>query len=235
MRQILTKLMKHKNGWIFNKPVDAAALGLHDYHQIVKQPMDLDTVKSNMAIMRSKTYVIKLTLVAFNITSSNNNPGPQGKMKKLLVNKRHGAPVGSNKDLKKPCNGFLDNGNLEVVSSNVQLIVREQKGVKHCGFREIKAGKEIYTPKEAGACRKRKELTVVLATTWPCGGAWDSGSGGVDGGSEIILRIPAFCLNSSGKMMKIDFSGLPASAPLCGDTDKLYNEISTKCVYCDQL
>ncbi|CAA2961329.1 transcription factor GTE7-like [Olea europaea subsp. europaea] len=48
-RQILTKLMKHKNGWIFNKPVDAAALGLHDYHLIVKQPMDLGTVKSNLA------------------------------------------------------------------------------------------------------------------------------------------------------------------------------------------
>ncbi|CAA2953303.1 transcription factor GTE7-like [Olea europaea subsp. europaea] len=48
-KQILTKLMKHKNGWIFNKPVDAAALGLLDYHQIVKQPMDLGTVKSILA------------------------------------------------------------------------------------------------------------------------------------------------------------------------------------------
>ncbi|XP_022875766.1 transcription factor GTE7-like [Olea europaea var. sylvestris] len=47
-RLILTKLMKHKNGWIFNKPVDAATLGLHDYHQIVKRPMDLGTVKSNL-------------------------------------------------------------------------------------------------------------------------------------------------------------------------------------------
>ncbi|KAL2513591.1 transcription factor GTE7-like [Forsythia ovata] len=48
-KQILTKLMKHKNGWIFNAPVDAAALGLLDYHQIVKQPMDLGTVKSILA------------------------------------------------------------------------------------------------------------------------------------------------------------------------------------------
>ncbi|KAA8536339.1 hypothetical protein F0562_028817 [Nyssa sinensis] len=42
-RQVLTKLMKHKHSWIFNTPVDAAALGLHDYHQIIKQPMDLGT------------------------------------------------------------------------------------------------------------------------------------------------------------------------------------------------
>jgi bromodomain-containing protein 3 len=48
-RQILTKLMKHKQSWIYNSPVDAAALGLHDYHQIIKRPMDLGTIKSNMA------------------------------------------------------------------------------------------------------------------------------------------------------------------------------------------
>lgn len=48
-RQILAKLMKHKRGWIFNTPVDAEALGLHDYHQIIKRPMDLGTVNSNLA------------------------------------------------------------------------------------------------------------------------------------------------------------------------------------------
>lgn len=48
-RQVLTKLMKHKLSWVFNKPVDAAALGLHDYHQIIKRPMDLGTVKSNLS------------------------------------------------------------------------------------------------------------------------------------------------------------------------------------------
>ncbi|KAI3755494.1 hypothetical protein L1987_55295 [Smallanthus sonchifolius] len=48
-RQALTKLMKHKLSWIFNKPVDAVALGLHDYHQIIKRPMDLGTVKSNLS------------------------------------------------------------------------------------------------------------------------------------------------------------------------------------------
>ncbi|CAH9116583.1 unnamed protein product [Cuscuta epithymum] len=46
---LLSKLMKHKIAWIFKTPVDAAALGLHDYHQIVKNPMDLGTVKSNLS------------------------------------------------------------------------------------------------------------------------------------------------------------------------------------------
>ncbi|XP_030942257.1 transcription factor GTE5, chloroplastic-like [Quercus lobata] len=45
---LLTKLMKHKFGWVFNKPVDVKGLGLHDYHTIVKHPMDLGTVKTRL-------------------------------------------------------------------------------------------------------------------------------------------------------------------------------------------
>ncbi|KAM1360051.1 hypothetical protein ACFX11_046992 [Malus domestica] len=45
---LLEKLMKHKHGWVFNEPVDAAKLGLHDYHIIIKHPMDLGTIKSRL-------------------------------------------------------------------------------------------------------------------------------------------------------------------------------------------
>lgn len=31
--------------WPFYKPVDADVLGLHDYHDIIKKPMDLGTIK----------------------------------------------------------------------------------------------------------------------------------------------------------------------------------------------
>ncbi|XP_073001515.1 transcription factor GTE7-like [Typha latifolia] len=46
--QILTKLMKHKKSVWFNSPVDVVGMGLHDYHQIIKHPMDLGTVKSRL-------------------------------------------------------------------------------------------------------------------------------------------------------------------------------------------
>ncbi|XP_010553138.1 PREDICTED: transcription factor GTE5, chloroplastic-like isoform X2 [Tarenaya hassleriana] len=46
---LLTKLMKHKFGWVFNAPVDVEGLGLHDYHTIVKKPMDLGTVKNRLS------------------------------------------------------------------------------------------------------------------------------------------------------------------------------------------
>ncbi|KAG8368515.1 hypothetical protein BUALT_Bualt15G0053700 [Buddleja alternifolia] len=47
--KVVAKLIKHKFGYVFRAPVDAVALGLHDYHLIVKRPMDLGTVKSNLA------------------------------------------------------------------------------------------------------------------------------------------------------------------------------------------
>ncbi|XP_071691912.1 transcription factor GTE3, chloroplastic-like [Rutidosis leptorrhynchoides] len=46
---LLQRLMKHKNGWIFNEPVDAAKFGVNDYHEVIKQPMDLGTIKSRLA------------------------------------------------------------------------------------------------------------------------------------------------------------------------------------------
>lgn len=46
---LLERLMKHKHGWVFNTPVDVVTLGLHDYFEVIKNPMDLGTVKSRLA------------------------------------------------------------------------------------------------------------------------------------------------------------------------------------------
>lgn len=46
--QILSKLMKHKHAYIFNVPVDVEGMKLHDYFDIIKNPMDLGTVKSKL-------------------------------------------------------------------------------------------------------------------------------------------------------------------------------------------
>ncbi|NWR81707.1 BRD2 protein, partial [Centropus unirufus] len=48
---ILKELLSKKHAayaWPFYKPVDASALGLHDYHDIIKHPMDLSTIKRKM-------------------------------------------------------------------------------------------------------------------------------------------------------------------------------------------
>nr|XP_061838028.1 bromodomain-containing protein 4 [Nerophis lumbriciformis] len=47
VREMLSK--KHMTyAWPFYKPVDVAALGLHDYHDIIKHPMDLSTIKAKL-------------------------------------------------------------------------------------------------------------------------------------------------------------------------------------------
>ncbi|PVH66000.1 hypothetical protein PAHAL_1G123200 [Panicum hallii] len=46
---LLSRLMKHKFAWVFNKPVDPAALGLHDYFAIIKHPMDLGTIRARLS------------------------------------------------------------------------------------------------------------------------------------------------------------------------------------------
>jgi len=41
-------LMSHKWAWPFNEPVDAQRMGLQDYERVVKQPMDLGTIRARI-------------------------------------------------------------------------------------------------------------------------------------------------------------------------------------------
>ncbi|XVF25561.1 hypothetical protein REPUB_Repub13aG0222600 [Reevesia pubescens] len=45
---VLKALMKHPAGWVFNQPVDPKALNIPDYFSIIKNPMDLGTIKSKL-------------------------------------------------------------------------------------------------------------------------------------------------------------------------------------------
>ncbi|KAG6387296.1 hypothetical protein SASPL_152483 [Salvia splendens] len=46
---LLQRLMKHKFSWVFNEPVNAKQLGLVDYHDVIKHPMDLGTIKTRLS------------------------------------------------------------------------------------------------------------------------------------------------------------------------------------------
>ncbi|XP_024973772.1 transcription factor GTE9-like isoform X2 [Cynara cardunculus var. scolymus] len=45
---LLKKLMSHQHGWVFNKPVDVVALKIPDYFNVIKNPMDLGTIKEKL-------------------------------------------------------------------------------------------------------------------------------------------------------------------------------------------
>lgn len=64
MRQcenLLKKLMSHEFGWVFNSPVDPVNLNLPDYFDVIKNPMDLGTVKKKLS---SSVYTSPLDFVA---------------------------------------------------------------------------------------------------------------------------------------------------------------------------
>ncbi|XP_055021038.1 bromodomain testis-specific protein [Boleophthalmus pectinirostris] len=55
--------------WPFYTPVDAVALGLHDYHEVIKQPMDLGTVRKKMEerqYTRAKEFAADIRLMFSN-------------------------------------------------------------------------------------------------------------------------------------------------------------------------
>lgn len=45
---VVEQLLEEEDAEPFAEPVDAKALGLHNYHQIIRRPMDLGTIKDNL-------------------------------------------------------------------------------------------------------------------------------------------------------------------------------------------
>jgi hypothetical protein len=52
-RTILGKLMDHPGGWLFHQPVDPVLFGIPDYFDVIRNPMDLGTVKKKLT---NKSY-----------------------------------------------------------------------------------------------------------------------------------------------------------------------------------
>jgi len=88
---VLRKVMESDYGWIFNEPVDPVKLKLPDYFEVIKQPMDLGTVRKkleNSSYREVKEFTDDVSLVFDNAIHYN---GPHGevtdvakKMKKMF-------------------------------------------------------------------------------------------------------------------------------------------------------
>lgn len=46
--EVLKVLQGHQHGWVFNSPVDPVELGLPDYFEVIKKPMDLGTIRKKL-------------------------------------------------------------------------------------------------------------------------------------------------------------------------------------------
>lgn len=61
-REILKEMLSrrhHSYAWPFYTPVDVVGLGLHDYHNIIKQPMDLGTIRVRLDCMRMQSKLLR--------------------------------------------------------------------------------------------------------------------------------------------------------------------------------
>lgn len=54
-KKVVALVMRVENTWIFHTPVDAEYWKIEDYHDIVKKPMDLGTVKQKLSDCEYKT------------------------------------------------------------------------------------------------------------------------------------------------------------------------------------
>lgn len=54
--KILGQCLKHRNGYLFQEPVNPILLGIPDYFNIVKRPMDFGTIKIKLQNNAYETY-----------------------------------------------------------------------------------------------------------------------------------------------------------------------------------
>lgn len=77
IKTVMKAMWKHHFAWPFQQPVDARKLNLPDYHKIIKQPMDLGTVKKRLE--NNYYWSAKEAIQDFNTMFSNcyvyNKPG----------------------------------------------------------------------------------------------------------------------------------------------------------------
>ncbi|KAM0906929.1 hypothetical protein ACQ4PT_016464 [Festuca glaucescens] len=78
-RTILGKLMDHPGGWLFHQPVDPVLFGIPDYFDVIRNPMDLGTVKkklTNKSYFGTDEFAVDVRLT-FSNAMKYNPPGNQ--------------------------------------------------------------------------------------------------------------------------------------------------------------
>mmetsp|Transcript_22785 Transcript_22785/g.67140 ORF Transcript_22785/g.67140 Transcript_22785/m.67140 type:complete len:513 (-) Transcript_22785:289-1827(-) len=82
---VLKKTMGHPHSWPFKEPVDADALGIPDYYEKIKHPMDLGTVQQKLASQQYEhpdDFVADVRQVFINCRTYNN---PESDVYKMAV------------------------------------------------------------------------------------------------------------------------------------------------------
>ena len=83
-KQLLKKLWKHNQAWIFHNPVDADKLEIPDYYEVVTEPMDFGTIKNKLNSNQYKggmqEFIEDINLTFNNCIKYNGEDSSVGKM-----------------------------------------------------------------------------------------------------------------------------------------------------------
>ena len=99
LKTVMKAIWKHSFSWPFQQPVDAKKLNLPDYHKIIKQPMDMGTIKKRLE--NNYYWSSKEAIQDFNTMFSNcyvyNKPGEDvvvmaQTLEKVFLQKVEGMP-----------------------------------------------------------------------------------------------------------------------------------------------
>lgn len=113
--RVIKMLTKHKDGWPFSKPVDPALLNIPDYFTIIRNPMDLGTIRKELVsgkIVDITEFSAKVRLTFKNAKTYNPPTNRIHQMAALLENiferKLKSVDRSMNQDIKKQ-NEIADN------------------------------------------------------------------------------------------------------------------------------
>ena len=86
-KRIMTHLWREQGAWNFHEPVNAEAMNLLDYHQIISNPMDFGTIKqklSNGSYRKCKEFIDDVELVFSNCVRYNGETSEFGVLSRRL-------------------------------------------------------------------------------------------------------------------------------------------------------
>ena len=76
-QSVLGALLQHQHGWVFNSSVDPVELGLPDYFEIIKKPMDFGSISEKLRLgeYRSLDHFYVDVSLEFDNAMPYNEPG----------------------------------------------------------------------------------------------------------------------------------------------------------------
>ncbi|CAI9272806.1 unnamed protein product [Lactuca saligna] len=88
-KNLLKKLMLHRHGWVFNKPVDIIEFNIPDYYDVIKNPMDFGTIKEKLGSDKYSSPMDFLADVRLTFTNAMtyNPPGNHAHVKAVALRK----------------------------------------------------------------------------------------------------------------------------------------------------